>query len=344
MSLTKAQRELRRYRVGASEIGALIDYYSPSPDGVRVDPHKTALDVFNDKVLPKDEPEVEDHRAWGTDVEAGILRNHARKTQLVLEPPPEPPKTATMVCDRYPMLCATPDGIGQTILRSRRVIEAKNCQWHQSHRWGAPGTDDAPLQYLAQVIVTIGVAAENGDVEDTGDLAAAIAGAPPVLYVIPFKEDLFGAFVEYAAKFVRDHLLTEKPPPLDGSRSSDEYVKRRFPAELPGKLIEPTEEILTLAQLVKTMRSSVKLAEKDQAEAETKLKLLIGDAAGVQGLCGWKKNKDTTATFTDWPTIAQVLAVQFNLPPQEATALVRAHTKTIVTKTGSRPLTFPKEK
>lgn len=338
MSLTKEQHELRRYRVGASEVGAIIDYYAPSPDGERVDPHKTAFDVFNDKVLPKDDPEVEDHRSWGSDVESGILRNYARKAKLALEPAP-----GTLVCDRYPMLCATPDGIGRTALGSRRVIEAKNCQWHQSHRWGEPGSDKAPLLYVAQVITTIGVAAEHGDVEDVGDLVPAISGAPPVLYPIRFAENLFGVIVDYAAKFVRDHLVPGIPPVIDGSKSSEEYVKRRFPVELPNKLVEPTDEILTLALLVKTMRSSVKIAEKDQAEAENKLKLLIGDAAGVKGICSWKKNKDSTAVFTDWQAIAQELALVYGLPPKDATALVRKHTQTIVARAGSRPLTFPKE-
>ena len=161
--LTPEQIAIRRTRVGGSEIGALLG----------VDPHKTALDVFAGKVLPPVEEEPAPHLAWGHDVERSILAFHGRQFARIEEP-------GTLLHPKHPAICATPDGLGVREGGSRVVLEVKNSQWHQSHRWGEPGTDDAPLLYVAQVQMELGIALSLGDVEGTADLVASIAGAPPV--------------------------------------------------------------------------------------------------------------------------------------------------------------------
>jgi hypothetical protein len=106
MSLTVEQKALRKGRVGASEIGALIDYFAPT-DGLRVDPHKTAFDVFAERDCPSDE--AKDHQTWGLFQEPAILGFYAQKLGLALLPSP-----GTLLHPKIGALCATPDGLARS--------------------------------------------------------------------------------------------------------------------------------------------------------------------------------------------------------------------------------------
>lgn len=337
MSLTAEQIAVRKTRVGASEIGALVDFYSPSSDGQRVDPYKTALRVFADKDLPAENDDPEDHQQWGLDIEPAILTNHARRFGIKLAPAP-----GTLVHPSLP-LCATPDGIGT---RNGRFIDiqAKNAQRFQSHRWGEPGTDDAPLLYVAQVTVELGILKETPEyrelIEDTGDLAVCIEGGPPKAYHIRFDPEMFGALAELAAKFKRDHLDTRKPPVIDGSDAAADYVKRRW-ARHTGEMQPWTPDAQALADIARTHGETEKISKTLKDEARNQLKMLIGEAAGIEGLCTWKLCKDSVKTLVDWEAVSRELAV-IAMKGNEASAagmleqLARKHLRAVITKKGVR--------
>jgi predicted phage-related endonuclease len=220
--LTAEQIEVRRTRIGASEIGAVLG----------IDTHCTPLQLVMRKKMPRVD-HAEDHRSWGNDVEPAILRNYTRRQGYALLPSP-----GTLVHPTLPYLCATPDGLGQPSGDRHvrcRDIQAKNVEEHHLRDWGEPGTADAPLLYVAQVTVEVGILLARAEmdlrpVQDLGDLAVSFGGRPPLGYPIPFNAELFGNLAEAAAKFVRDYLLTDKTPPLEGDRAALEYVKRRYRA------------------------------------------------------------------------------------------------------------------
>ena len=277
MALTKEQVELRRTRIGSSEVGALLG----------IDPYKTALDVYADRVLER-EPDEDDHRSWGLDVEGAILANHARREGLTLIDP-----RGTLV---HPMLpvCCTPDGIGERANGRLVDIQAKNVNRHNAHEWGEPGTDDAPLLYVAQVTIELGVLRAMdpyvlSPVEETAHLVAAIAGDPPACYPIVFDPDLFGTLADVAAKFACDCLIPQHPPRgWEQDRSALEYVKRRF-RKSDGRLLPPTDEARALTLLVAELRAAGKVAKERLERAEAQLYALIGDAEGFDGLCRWSE-------------------------------------------------------
>ena len=320
MTLTAQQIEVRRTRIGGSEIGALLG----------ISPHRSALDVFASKVLPSRVEESQPHLVWGHDVERAILVSHARSQCLRIEEP------GTLLHPKHSAICATPDGIGVRENGSRVVLEVKNSQWHQSHRWGEPGSDDAPLLYVAQVQMELGIALAQMGVETIADLVASIGGAPPVAYRIPFDPELFGQLVQVAEKFVRDHIQTGRPP--DGWETDPgaaEYLARRFERN-DGRLLPADDEIRSLAASVASMRATAKACVEEKEAAEVRLKNAIGDADGFEGVCTWKRSKDTTAAVTDWQAVAQEAHV-----PED---LIKKHTRLAVTRQGSRRLLLSKEK
>jgi hypothetical protein len=83
-------------------------------------------------------------------------------------------------------------------------------------------------------------------------------------------------------------------------------------------------------QLVATLRATGKAAEEEKKLAEVQLKARLGDAEGFEGLCTYRKNKDSVGP--DWEKIA--LAID----AQKATQLARAPEYLTVTREGARVL------
>ena len=345
MSLSPAQIELRRTRIGSSEIGAIVDFYAKE-GSPRCDPYKTAQKVFNEKVLPaNDEPA--DHQVWGLDIEPGILAYHARKHGLQLVPPP-----GTLLHATFP-ICATPDGIGRRPLLVNRFrdIQAKNAQRFQSHRWGEPGTDDVPLLYVAQTTVELGILLEHvdwiGRIDDIADLAVCMEGAPPLAYSVKFDPEMFGQLATLAAKFKRDHLDTGKPPLIDGSDEAAEYVRRRF--EKHSGLLKPwSDTAQDLVDRIRALAETEKAAATDKEEARTQLKNLIGKTEGIERIATWKKAKDTIERVTDWRASAMDMAAELShhIGTEAAQARLEevalANTTEEITRKGSRRLLLTK--
>lgn len=269
--LSAEQLEMRRTRIGSSEVAALLG----------IDPYKSAFDVFMEKALPPAQCR-EDHRSWGLDLEPAILAHHARKSGYELLTPP-----GSMTHPLLPLVC-TPDALA---LAQGEVIDlqAKNDQGYGQIEWGEPGTDDAPLLYVAQVTIEVGVLRAARVNVSRGELVVSIRGAPPVCYRIDFNEELFGDLAEICAKWKRDHLDTGKPPegaPMEVA----EYVRRKY-AKHTENMLEATPGLSALVQSVATMRATKKAVEEECTAAENSLKEAIGEAAGVAGLCTWKLQK-----------------------------------------------------
>lgn len=327
--LTVEQKALRKGRIGASEIGALIDYFAPT-DGLRVDPHKTAFDVFAERDCPTDE--AKDHQTWGLFQEPAILGFYAQKQGLALLPSP-----GTLLHPKISALCATPDGLARRPTGRLRNLQAKNAQHHQAWRWGEVGTDDMPLLYVSQQTTELGVLlAQAGElaeiVEDEGDTVVSLGGAPPVGFPIRFDPELFGQLATLAEKFVRDHIVTGRAPDITASTvdSAAEWIKRKYPRQTPGKLIAPTEEDRALVQLVATLRKTNDAVKEEKEVAEAKLRARLADAEGFEGLCTFKKNKDSVGP--NWEAIAKQLSAA------EAERLAKDQKFQAVTRTGARPL------
>lgn len=360
MSLSAAQKKLRETLVGSSEIGAIVDFYA-EPGAARCDPFKTAQDVFNEKVLPPAASAAEKaHQRWGHFQEPGILGFHAEEhglslvapADLDLESEPGSGKWRTLVHGKRP-LCATPDGIGFTGRDGYRDIQAKNAQRWGSHRWGEAGSDDAPLVYVGQLQIELGILLQHekfaGRIDDVGDLAVCLEGAPPTAYHIKFDPELFGGLATLAEKFTRDFILPKKPPKIDGSDSASEYVRRRWEKHV-GALKPRSDRAVELADGIRAAKANIKGFEGVLEALANELKQLIGGAAGIEGLCTWKKAKDSAEVFTDWRAVAEDAALThvlastgyspqaLDLAASFLAPYLDKHTIAKITKKGSRRL------
>lgn len=286
MTLTDAQIEIRRSRVGSSEIAALIP---PMADGTVVHPHgKGPFDVFASKTGSQ-KPQSAEQR-WGQLVEPAILQMHCETQGLEILPHP-----GTVIHPRYPWLCATPDTIVRAQDGKRRLVEAKNVGRWMAHMWGAEGSGEVPMGYAAQVQVTLDTLISAGLVDDeNADLIASIGGMPPAVYLIDRRPPMFERLAAIAKRFVDNHLATGVPPEQGWDCDAAEaWLRKKYPnASQPMQVA--TAEDLRLARQLSYARKRKKRWTDAEAEAKNRLRARIGSAEGIAGIATNRTNADGT--------------------------------------------------
>jgi len=109
-------------------------------------------------------------------------------------------------------------------------------------------------------------------------------------YDIPRDRDLEDTLLEQVERFWMRHVLTNEPPPPDGSTSYKRYLAQRFKLH-SAELVPTTPEIdeaIREHMAIKAVKAD--LAKREELVEQT-LKLHIGEALGVRtqlGNCTWK--------------------------------------------------------
>lgn len=216
-----------------------------------------------------------------------------------------------------------PPGIGRPARKDWiRNIEIK-VSFFSSGEYGE-GADDIPERFVIQtqwqmevadLARTTLVALVNGDYRE---------------YEIERDREMGALLLDVVGRFWRENVLARVPPPVTGSDAYTSYLRRRHPRDTVPAL-PATPELADLVARVRETKEALKQAEVFEAEAVNQLRALLGDAAGVEGLCTYRSNKDSTKI--DWEGIAKVL----NPDP----AMIAQFT---TTRPGARVLRLSKEK
>jgi hypothetical protein len=148
------------------------------------------------------------------------------------------------------------------------------------------------------------------------------------LYYVRRDVEFEGCLLEDAAKWHRDHVVADKPPPATDPAKDIDNLLTLHPTHTKG-LLESTDEIEFLAR----GKDEARFFRKEYADKEEKIKLrlieLLGDHEGVQGE-GWnirfKQNKNGKPKV-DYEAICKSLNV-----PED---IIAQYTRT---PTGNRPL------
>ena len=270
MGLTAEQHAIRATGIGGSEIAdvAGLGRYSRS---INIWERKTGR-------APPDAPTH--HMLRGQYLEGGMrdwysqIVNELRGPTSVL-----PGKT-----ERHPehkLVVATPDGLvfpNQGALE--RVLELKSPGFRTADQWGEPGTDEVPIEYVAQT--TWEMAVTGAQLADVG----ALIDGDLRIYTVAYSPSLFEALLERAERWWRDYVVADTPPPPDGSESYSDHLARRFPRS-NGDLLIATPEDDALAAALREARDAKDRAESRYEELRQRLQARIADADGLAGT-GWK--------------------------------------------------------
>lgn len=285
--------EARKLGLGGSDIGAVVG----------LNPYKTPLDVWLDK-KGLAQPQDESFAMWfGKEAESLIAKRYEIETghRVTLS-------DRLFVHEKFPWALGTPDGFTDL----DEVFEAKAPGWRQAHRWGLPGTDEIPDDYLTQVVWYTGISKRR-----RARVAALFAGEGLRMYDVPFNEDLFGTLLEAGAKFWKDNIEGDKQPEIDASESAREYLVSKFPKEIEPIRPATTEEAQLLASLFH-VRARRKEYEANEELVANQIREKIGSGTGLEapgvGRVTWKVTKGTATT--DFKGLVESL----KLPPSQIQA------------------------
>ena len=277
MPMTDRERwlENRKKGIGASEAAAVLGI-SPWSSPVEVWARKRGLI-----------PEMEDNERLktGRDFEEPIAQLYADREKVTLT-------GGGFHSVFHPSLpvFATPD---RMVVEYPRGLEIKTVEPAMSKEWGEEGTDAIPLYYTTQVVVSMAVT-NMGE----WDVAAFFGMNDFRVYRLRRDLELENTILSRLTEFWNRYIVGNQEPPLDGSEACAEYLARKYPRNIR-PLIGADDEAEKLLGKLFTMRDQVSADETYLTGYENRLKQIIGEAEGIQGVCGkvtWKRSKDGEKT------------------------------------------------
>lgn len=294
MPLDEKQLALRRTGISGTDIGAicgLSEFRSP-------------LDVWADKTGRAAPVDMTPALERGIYLEDGILRWYVDRTKAT-----DVERPGTVQLAGQPRVMATPDALVWFGTEERRGVEVKAPGPNAESGWGEPGTDQVPAAYLCQGVFEMAVLGV-----ERLDFAALLGGE---LRIYPVKRDreVEGRLIEKALAFWRDYVEADRPPPPTTLARDVEWVRAAFPAAKREALAWETltPEVRLLVEQYLDAHASSTQAEEERLQFELRLKLHLGDAAGITrlpeylapyGRIDWKEN---TSAAPSWKKVAEAM-------------------------------------
>lgn len=279
--LTAEQLKLRRQGVGSSETAALVG----------LDPYRGERTIYLLKTEQAEPAADNIHTERGKFLEPSVLAWGSARTGLDFV------RAETLRAAAHPLVIATPDGI----VPGRAVAEIKCPSPRTYHEWG-DDEDDAPDRYVLQLVQEMFVA----DVPE--GFLIAFLGDDIRVYHYERDRALEDQIVQTIERFWCQYVVPRVMPPPDGSKTTEEWIRKRFPKNTTGQMLtadQATEALLE--ELRDTDMTAKKMAVRVEALQQA-IKERIGDNDGVScpfGRATYKQPKDSIVI--DWQALARDL-------------------------------------
>lgn len=254
----------------------------------------------------------------GKKFESAILQMYAEEMNCKLE---HVDGYNLITCDKYPRLGASLDGWNHDL---QIPVDAKNIKW-KNEKWGDAWTDQFPEYYKAQLQVQMMVTGAT-----FAHLAVMFSGQDFFIYSMEYDEDMAQKILDASDEFWH-YVENDQMPEADGSDEATDYIKSEFARGDAAAVKDPTEEILEALKGLQKAKLDEKDAQDRKTEFENRIKLYMGDATAIKGVCTWKNNKDSVKT--DWEQVASVALASMSAEDQKK--LIASYT---TTKPGARVL------
>jgi putative phage-type endonuclease len=278
----------RRKGIGGSDAAAILG----------ISPWRTPIDVWLEKTgrieIEREDSIDEDRRFLldlGNVLERGIAELYTKRTGRELQQlVNDKGEQIILVHPQHPELLGNPDRL---VLGESRGVEIKTENSFQ-HKFGEVGEYGAiPEQYEVQCRHYMAIT--NRDVWDLPVLRGA---AKLDIHTIERDPELEEMLVEQLVCWWNQYVVTDTPPPIDGSETWTKYLSKQFRSNiLP---LKPADsEVSAWFYEREFCKNEIAELEKKKADAENHLRELIGEHEGIEGPFGrftWKKTKDSKIT------------------------------------------------
>jgi predicted phage-related endonuclease len=201
---------------------------------------------------------------------------------------------------------------------TRLVGEGKSAALGISREYGEEGTDEVPNSTLVQSHWHL---IHWPDVERC--VVPVLVGGYQFefrLYYVTRDVEFEGGILDDLAKWHRDYVVADKPPPVTAADFDRRYLLKLYPSDDLGTF-DADEEIARWAVAKSSASDAIKAASAREEEAKNHLRQLLGEhsrAVAPWGYVSYKFNKPSSVT--DWEGVARELGA-----PDE---VIRKHTTT----------------
>jgi putative phage-type endonuclease len=243
--------------LGSHDLAAISGYH----------PFMTAIQVYMNKLKIGRKGDPTEPMYWGLQLEQPILEHYELKNGFKVNPIKSP-----IMCERLDYLGATPDGMADKL---PIVVDVKNIRF-KGDEWGEEGTDEVPRYVLLQAhthLLCTGA--------ERCDIAALFSGQMYKEYTILRDTGMDETLLHIARTFWNEHIIPRKPPDLDHTDSTREFLRAMFPKDDGEVLVASKYE----AQLMNSLGEYME-KEKDVKKTIAKLRAevcsQIGAAKGLE--------------------------------------------------------------
>jgi putative phage-type endonuclease len=269
-SLTPEQQALRKQGLGASEVAAVLG----------LDPYRTALDVYLEKIGEAEPFPGNQFTHWGNKLEPVIAAEYAERH------PDATLVESDTVVGAEPWILATPDRIvASPSEKNTWGLECKSRGWFNTDAWGESGTDEVPHAVALQC--HWGMFATK---LRRWDVAVLLGGNDYREYTLRFDPTIAAEIYARARDFWFDNVIAKVHPPFTGAESDHRFLFKTYPTHT-SEMLAATPEMGELAKFLQLERAAIELHDAEKSRLEARLKELIGGALGIEGPFGkitWK--------------------------------------------------------
>ena len=266
---------------------------SDAATAVGLNPYQSPLELWMIKTgreenLPKIDPNDESHPTyWGNILEPIVAAHYTkhtglkvRKTNAILQHPDE---------DKAWMLA----NIDYSIVGSKdvQILECKTAGEFGSRLWR-----DGPPEYVqVQVQHQLAVTGRHA-----ADVCVLLHGQKIEIHRIERDEEVIVRLIELERRFW-DYVMTDTPPPADGSDSAGKALQALYPFD-GGETLDLSEEpafIEAFADLV-SVRAEIEARKELEAQLKQRIQERMGEASYARfatGEVSWKRNKAGSRRF-----------------------------------------------
>ena len=272
---------VRKQGIGSSDAAAAVG----------LNPYKSQLELWLEKTgrdtsLPKLDPQDEDSPAyWGNILEPIVATHYTkrsghrvRRVNAVLQHPD--PKLAWMLANIDREVIGAPEV---------QILECKTAGINGARLWKEGVPEYVQLQVMHQLAVTGKQAA---------DVAVLLGGQYLEVHRIERDESMIARLIDLERLFW-DYVVSDTPPPADGTASADAALRCLYPED-NGQTLDFSQHTELASTYLELRAVRQRIAQ--QETRETQLKQVLQQAMGeatraefAEGYISWKKSKDSIA-------------------------------------------------
>lgn len=235
-------RERKNY-LGGTDLAAICG----------LNPYRTALDVYLDKISDDISEETNAAMRWGTLLEDVVARAYSEDTGYIVNIEPN-----TIYHPEHKFLGAN---IDRWVGNKEFVLECKTAGFTKAKEWGDSGTDQIPESYLVQVAYYAAIC----DVPKV-DIAVLIGGQDFRIYTYNKNKDLEDKIIKIGINFWNNHIEKRIPPKCVNTKDTFNL----FPQSNNKEILAQNDIIAKLEEL-----KIAKMSEEQIQKTIEKLKVEI---------------------------------------------------------------------